>query len=45
LAQKIIVLEDTMSDVTGMGHFGTPIYEAAKQKGIRFETTKTAIVA
>jgi nicotinamidase-related amidase len=45
LAQKIIVLEDTMSDVTGMGHFGTPIYEAAKQKSIRFETTKTAIVA
>lgn len=37
LAQKVIVLEDCMSDVTGLGHLGEPIYERAKKLGIRFE--------
>ncbi len=43
LAAKMIVLEDTMSDVPNMGLLGVPIYEEAKRKGIRFSTTKTAI--
>ncbi len=36
LAQKIIVLEDCMSDVPNLGHLGEPIYTEARQKGIRF---------
>jgi nicotinamidase/pyrazinamidase len=36
LAKKFIVLEDCMSDVTGLGHLGTPIYDQAKAMGIRF---------
>ncbi|MCC5946117.1 MAG: isochorismatase family protein [Bernardetiaceae bacterium] len=34
LAQKMIILEDCMSDVTGLGHLGEPIYEAARKKGL-----------
>jgi nicotinamidase-related amidase len=36
LASKMIVVEDCMSDVTGLGHLGQPIYEEAKTKGVRF---------
>ncbi len=40
LAEKMIILEDVMSDVTGLGHLGQPIYDEAKQKGLRFATTQ-----
>ncbi|TAH20095.1 MAG: isochorismatase family protein [Cytophagales bacterium] len=43
LANKMIVLDDCMSDVTGLGHLGTPIYEAAKQRGIKFAKSTDAI--
>jgi nicotinamidase-related amidase len=36
LAKKMIILEDCMSDVTGLGHLGEPIYQRAKTFGIRF---------
>jgi nicotinamidase/pyrazinamidase len=36
LASKFIILEDCMSDVTGLGHLGTPVYARAKEMGIRF---------
>ena len=36
LAKKVIVLEDCMSDIPTMEHLGAPIYEEARQKGIRF---------
>lgn len=37
LAQKVVVLEDTMSDVPDLGHLGAPIYERARKEGIAFE--------
>jgi nicotinamidase/pyrazinamidase len=41
LAAKMVVLTDAMSDVSGLGHLGTPIYEEARRRGIRFtKTTK-----
>ncbi len=36
LASKMIILDDCMSDVTGLAHLGAPIYEEAKKRGIRF---------
>jgi nicotinamidase/pyrazinamidase len=36
LASKMVILDDCMSDVTGLGHLGAPIYEEAKRRGIRF---------
>ncbi len=36
LAPKLVVVEDIMSDVPGLGHLGIPIYEAARKQGIRF---------
>ncbi len=36
LARKFIIIEDIMSDVTGFGYLGDPIYEQARQSGIRF---------
>ena len=36
LAAKMIIVEDCMSDVTGLGFLGEPIYAEAKAKGIRF---------
>jgi nicotinamidase/pyrazinamidase len=36
LARKFVILEDCMSDVTGLSHLGQPIYDKAKQMGIRF---------
>ncbi len=44
LAEKIIVLEDAMSDVTGLGHLGTPIYDEARKMGIRFSTTQKGLI-
>jgi len=42
LARKLVVLEDTMSDVTGLGHLGKPIYAQAQRQGIAFaKTTET----
>jgi nicotinamidase/pyrazinamidase len=43
LAQKMIILEDTMSDVTGLGHLGQPIYQQAKQQGIQFANSTLLI--
>lgn len=36
LAKKMIIIEDCMSDVTGLGHLGEPTYRKAKELGIRF---------
>lgn len=36
LARKMIIVEDCMSDVSGLGHLGEPIYQEAKRKGVRF---------
>ena len=36
LARKIIVIEDCMSDVTGLGYLGSPIYDEARSRGIHF---------
>ena len=39
LAPKFIILEDTMSDVTGFETIADPIYEKARKMGVRFSTT------
>ncbi len=39
LAPKITLLTDCMSDVTGLGHLADPIYEAARQQGVRFRAS------
>jgi len=39
LAAKFIILEDTMSNVTGFETLADPIYNRAKQLGVRFTTT------
>ncbi len=44
LASKFIILEDCMSDVTGLGHLGDPIYAKAKRAGIRFAKTKDVVL-
>jgi len=44
LAEKFIVLEDTMSNVTGFETLADPIYARAKQMGVRFSTTKEALL-
>lgn len=36
LARKMVIIEDCMSDVTGLGHLGEPIYAEARRKGIHF---------
>lgn len=36
LAKKIVIIEDCMSDVTGLGHLGEPIYAEARKKGLLF---------
>lgn len=41
LAAKFIVLEDTMSNVPGFETLADPIYDRAKQLGVKFETTKS----
>lgn len=40
LAQKLIILEDCMSNVTGMDKLADPIYKMAKQKGARFQVSQ-----
>lgn len=42
LANKFVILEDCMSDVTGLSHLGVPIYTKAKAMGIKFAAS-TAI--
>jgi len=39
LAQKFIILEDTMSNVTGFETIADPIYQKARSMGVRFSTT------
>ncbi len=39
LATKFVVLEDTMSNVTGFETIADPIYAQAKQMGVRFSNT------
>ncbi len=41
LAEKFIILEDTMSNVPGFETLADPIYTQAKQTGVQFATTKT----
>lgn len=36
LASKMIIIEDCMSDVTGLGHLGEPIYAEARRKGLQY---------
>lgn len=44
LASKFVILEDCMSDVTGLSHLGTPIYTKAKAQGIRFTKSSDLIL-
>ena len=39
LAEKIILLEDCMSDVEGFGTIALPIYERARESGVIFSST------
>lgn len=41
LCPKLIMLEDCMSDVTGMGYLATPIYERARSMNVRFENASS----
>ncbi len=45
LADKMIVLEDCMSDVPGLGHLGEPIYQQARARGIRFHKSTDGLIA
>jgi nicotinamidase-related amidase len=45
LAGKFIVLEDCMSDVSGLGHLGAPIYEEARRQGIRFASATQEVLS
>jgi nicotinamidase-related amidase len=36
LARKLVIIEDCMSDVTGLGHLGEPIYAQARTAGLQF---------
>ncbi len=44
LAAKFIVLEDTMSNVTGFETIADPIYDKAKQLGVRFSNCKAKLL-
>lgn len=44
LAQKIIILEDCMSDVVGLEYLGKPIYDRAKEMGIRFAKSSDEVL-
>ena len=44
LAAKMVVVEDCMSDVTGLGFLGEPIYTEAKSKGIRFARAEDIVM-
>jgi nicotinamidase/pyrazinamidase len=39
LAEKIVVLEDCMSDIKGFESFSAPIYDKAKKNGVIFSST------
>lgn len=43
LAQKMIIIEDCMSDVTGLGHLGEPIYTEARKRGLRFTSSSELV--
>ncbi|MCU0437516.1 MAG: nicotinamidase [Raineya sp.] len=43
LVQKMVIIEDCMSDVTGLGYLGEPTYKQAKALGISFVSSKTMI--
>ncbi|MCU0448441.1 MAG: nicotinamidase [Bernardetiaceae bacterium] len=43
LAAKMVVLTDCMSDVAGLGHLGRPIYDEARQRGIRFADSSVSL--
>lgn len=43
LGSQLHLLQDTMSDVPGLGHLGEPIYKKAKQQGVKFETSEVEI--
>ncbi|MCS6821543.1 MAG: nicotinamidase [Microscillaceae bacterium] len=45
LAQKMIIIEDCMTDVPNLGHLGEPIYTEARQKGIRFAKIQEIVLA
>ena len=40
LANKMVIIEDCMSDVPNMGHLADSIYQEARNKGIRFIDSK-----
>ena len=40
LAKKITLLTDCISDVTNFGYLADPIFEEAREKGVRFTTSK-----
>lgn len=44
LAQKMIIIEDCMSDVPNMAHYGTPTYDEAKRKGLQFVQAKDVVM-
>lgn len=43
LSNQLHVLEDTLSDVPGLGHLGEPIYESARKQGVEFITTEVVL--
>jgi nicotinamidase-related amidase len=45
LAEKIIILDDCMSDVPGFDGISDAVWEKAKNLGVRFSTTTTEIVS
>jgi nicotinamidase-related amidase len=45
LAKKMIIIEDCMSDVTGLGHLGEPIYAQARKQGLRFTKAAALVFA
>ncbi|KOY86906.1 nicotinamidase [bacterium 336/3] len=43
LVQKMVIIEDCMSDVAGLGYLGEPVYKKAKALGVAFINSKTFI--
>ncbi|PKQ70338.1 cysteine hydrolase family protein [Raineya orbicola] len=43
VARKMVILEDCMSDVTGLGYLGEPIYKQAKEMGLGFAKSNLMI--
>jgi nicotinamidase-related amidase len=44
LARKFVILEDCMSDVTGLGHLADPIYARARSMEIAFAKSADAVL-